>query len=94
VTVKLVLAIHGNHLSHSVREKGLEPFVEAVLKKLAHDGKVAFRIRHGTKYWFLVDCNREQRLTELLGYRLYRKAITKTGYSRTINASTYQYEVC
>ncbi|KAF9769442.1 Atrochrysone carboxyl ACP thioesterase AgnL7 [Fusarium sp. DS 682] len=52
---ELVLTMHGSQMSEKTREKGLEPFVEEVLKKLAQDGKVAFRTRSGSRRWFLVD---------------------------------------
>lgn len=30
----------------------LEPFMEEVLRKLAEDGKVSFRVTKGVKTWF------------------------------------------
>ncbi|KAF7162427.1 hypothetical protein CNMCM5623_007718 [Aspergillus felis] len=43
VTVQqLVTAMHGNDLDEQVRVMALEPFVDEVLRKLAHDERVAF----------------------------------------------------
>ncbi len=53
VTVgELTEAVYGDHLDQEVRELALEPFIDEVLRKLAEDGKVAFRVRNGVKQWF------------------------------------------
>ncbi|KAM5483949.1 hypothetical protein MaudMau93_006145 [Microsporum audouinii] len=53
VTVsELVDAMHGTQIHEEVRRLALEPFVDEVLRKLAGDGKVAFRVTKGTKRWF------------------------------------------
>ncbi|KAJ5245026.1 metallo-beta-lactamase domain protein [Penicillium chrysogenum] len=53
VTVsELINVIHGPRLDEEVRKMALEPFMEEVLRKLAEDGKVAFRVRKGVKTWF------------------------------------------
>ena len=53
VTVsELINVIHGPRLNEEVRKMALEPFMEEVLRKLAEDGKVAFRVRKGVKTWF------------------------------------------
>ncbi|KAI2613401.1 putative metallo-beta-lactamase domain protein [Hypoxylon sp. NC1633] len=55
VTVKeLVKAMHGDGVDAGIRELALEPFTDEVLRKLAHDGAVAFEIRGGVKRWFSV----------------------------------------
>lgn len=51
---KLVSAMHGDELDPEVRRMAIEPFIGEVLKKLAEDGKVAFRVRHGEKSWFAI----------------------------------------
>ncbi len=51
---KLVSAMHGEDLDPEVRRMAVEPFIGEVLKKLAEDGKVAFRVRHGEKSWFAI----------------------------------------
>ncbi|OIW25631.1 Metallo-hydrolase/oxidoreductase [Coniochaeta ligniaria NRRL 30616] len=51
---KLVSAMHGDELDPEVRRMAVEPFIGEVLKKLAEDGKVAFRVRHGEKSWFAI----------------------------------------
>ncbi|RAL16202.1 putative metallo-beta-lactamase domain protein [Aspergillus homomorphus CBS 101889] len=53
VTVsELIDVIHGTCVDEEVRKMALEPFMEEVLRKLAEDGKVAFRVRKGVKTWF------------------------------------------
>ena len=53
VTVgELTEAIYGDNLDQEVRNLALEPFVDEVLRKLAEDGKVAFRVRNRVKGWF------------------------------------------
>lgn len=53
VTVpQLVTAMHGENMDAEVRKAAVEPFIEEVLTKLAHDGKVAFEIRGGVRRWF------------------------------------------
>lgn len=49
---ELIDAIHGPRVDEEVRKMALEPFMEEVLRKLAEDGKVAFRVRKGVKTWF------------------------------------------
>lgn len=48
---ELVSAIHGRGLDEEVRKLAVEPFIEEVLRKLAEDGAVAFRLRGGKKKW-------------------------------------------
>ena len=53
VTVsELTDAVYGEHLDEEMRKLALEPFMDEVLRKLAEDGKVAFRVRKGVKRWF------------------------------------------
>ncbi|RAH41248.1 putative metallo-beta-lactamase domain protein [Aspergillus brunneoviolaceus CBS 621.78] len=53
VTVgELIDVVHGTRVNEEVRKMALEPFMEEVLRKLAEDGKVAFRVRKGVKTWF------------------------------------------
>lgn len=53
LTVKdLVTAIHGDGLDPEVRKMAVEPFMDEVLRKLAEDGKLAFRVKGGKKKWF------------------------------------------
>lgn len=53
VTVsELIDVVHGTRVDEEVRKLALEPFMEEVLRKLAEDGKVAFRVRQGAKTWF------------------------------------------
>jgi hypothetical protein len=53
LTVKqLVTAMHGDNLDPRVREMAVEPLVEEILRKLAADGRVAFRLRRGEKQWY------------------------------------------
>jgi glyoxylase-like metal-dependent hydrolase (beta-lactamase superfamily II) len=52
---QLVTAMHGDELDPEVRRLAIEPFIGEVLKKLAEDGKVAFRVRHGGRSWFAID---------------------------------------
>ncbi|PYH86364.1 putative metallo-beta-lactamase domain protein [Aspergillus uvarum CBS 121591] len=53
VTVsELIDVVHGTRVNEDVRKMALEPFMEEVLRKLAEDGKVAFRVRKGVKTWF------------------------------------------
>lgn len=49
---ELVTAIHGNGLDPEVRKMAVEPFMDEVLRKLAEDGKLAFRLKAGKKKWF------------------------------------------
>ncbi|KAJ9150543.1 Metallo-hydrolase/oxidoreductase [Coniochaeta hoffmannii] len=51
---RLVSAMHGDELDPEVRKMAIEPFIGEVLKKLAEDGKVAFRVRHGERSWFAI----------------------------------------
>ncbi|KAK7697819.1 hypothetical protein SLS64_013151 [Diaporthe eres] len=48
---ELVSAIHGRGLDEEVRKLAVEPFIDEVLRKLAEDGAVAFRLRGGKKKW-------------------------------------------
>ena len=53
VTVsELTDAVYGEQLDEEMRKLALEPFMDEVLRKLAEDGKVAFRVRKGVKRWF------------------------------------------
>lgn len=53
VTVsELINTIHGPRVDEEVQKMVLEPFMEEVLRKLAEDGKVAFRVTKGVKTWF------------------------------------------
>ncbi|GIK06079.1 beta-lactamase-like protein 2 [Aspergillus viridinutans] len=53
LTVKqLVTAMHGDNLDPRVREMAVEPLMEEILRKLAADGRVAFRLRRGEKQWY------------------------------------------
>ncbi|RAH39762.1 metallo-beta-lactamase superfamily protein [Aspergillus brunneoviolaceus CBS 621.78] len=53
VTVQqLVTVMHGDGLDPGVRQTAVEPFMEEVLRKLAADGRVAFRLRQGVKRWY------------------------------------------
>lgn len=59
VTVsELIVAIHGENLDEEVRKLAVEPFMDEVLRKLAEDGKVAFRVRKGVKKWFALNNTR------------------------------------
>ncbi|KAL4780400.1 putative metallo-beta-lactamase domain protein [Aspergillus varians] len=52
---ELVSAIHGDGLDAEVKAMAIEPFMEEVLRKLAEDGKVAFRVKGGVKKWFSIE---------------------------------------
>lgn len=49
---ELAIAIHGEGLDDEVRKMAIEPFMDEVLRKLAEDGVVAFRLKGGKKKWF------------------------------------------
>lgn len=51
---ELVVAMHGADVAEEIRRMALEPFVHEVLRKLAADEKVAFKLQHGTKRWFAI----------------------------------------
>nr|A0A411PQM3.1 RecName: Full=Atrochrysone carboxyl ACP thioesterase AgnL7; Short=ACTE; AltName: Full=Agnestins biosynthesis cluster protein L7 [Paecilomyces divaricatus]QBG38881.1 hydrolase [Paecilomyces divaricatus] len=52
---ELIDVVHGTQLDEQVRKMALEPFMDEVLRKLAEDGHVAFRVRKGVKTWFALN---------------------------------------
>lgn len=57
---EVVTQIYGTAVDEMTRSMALEPFLDEVLRKLAGDFKVAFKIRAGKKQWYLI----EQQSTE------------------------------
>lgn len=49
---ELIEVIHGTQLDEQVRKMALEPFMDEILRKLAEDSKVEFRVRKGSRHGF------------------------------------------
>lgn len=55
-TVKEIVAeVYGTSVDETTRTLALEPFIDEVLRKLAGDYRVGFRIRGGRKTWYSVE---------------------------------------
>jgi glyoxylase-like metal-dependent hydrolase (beta-lactamase superfamily II) len=52
--IELVTAIYGESLDEEVRTLALEPFTEEVVRKLAGDGEVGYRVTGGKRKWFSI----------------------------------------
>ncbi|KAL2194793.1 beta-lactamase-like protein [Corynascus similis CBS 632.67] len=48
---ELVAEVYGDHLDEEVKKMAIEPLLEEVLRKLAEDGKVAFRMKERKRRW-------------------------------------------
>ncbi|KAK3898725.1 beta-lactamase-like protein [Staphylotrichum tortipilum] len=51
---ELVAEVYGDQLDDEVRKMAIEPLIEEVLRKLAEDGKVAFRVKERKRRWLAI----------------------------------------